>query len=140
MRERNVTVVTTTMNLDGPVQQLHRVPRAHLDAHERVPEAALLREHAGHRALDARAEQLDPGHDAGVRAVRYLPGAEAGRAVLLDRFFCEGPQLKGTYVRMMERIGFKKLRWNARRKVDRGPEKPQKNQWYFSALLEKPMT
>lgn len=55
----------------------------------------------------------------------------------LDRFFCLGSQLNETYVPMFDRIGFKKLRRNAGRKLDRGIHK---NEWYFSALLEKPMT
>ncbi|KAI6678938.1 hypothetical protein NL676_039734 [Syzygium grande] len=53
----------------------------------------------------------------------------------LDHFFCLGPQLNGTYVPMIDRVGFKKVRWNAGRKLDRGG-----NEWYFSALLEKPRT
>lgn len=55
----------------------------------------------------------------------------------LDRFFCFGSQLNQTYVPMLDRIGFKKLRWNAGMKLDRGIKK---DEWYFSALLEKPMT
>jgi hypothetical protein len=42
-----------------------------------------------------------------------------------------------TYVRMFERIGFNKVRWNAGRKLDRGIKL---NEWYLSALLEKPRT
>ncbi|KAI6678933.1 hypothetical protein NL676_039729 [Syzygium grande] len=53
----------------------------------------------------------------------------------LDHFFRLGPQLNGTYMLMMDRVGFKKVRWNAGRKLDCGA-----NEWYFSALLEKPRT
>jgi hypothetical protein len=38
---------------------------------------------------------------------------------------------------MYDHVGFKKLRWNDERKLDVGAEK---NEWYISALLEKPMT
>ncbi|MBA0723623.1 hypothetical protein Golax_004190, partial [Gossypium laxum] len=55
----------------------------------------------------------------------------------LDHFFCQGPQLNQTYAPMFDRIGFTKLRWNVGKKVDRGVDK---NEWYLSALLEKPMT
>ncbi|KAK7844598.1 hypothetical protein CFP56_010724 [Quercus suber] len=37
---------------------------------------------------------------------------------------------------MLDRIGFKKLRWNASKKLDCGIHK---NEWYISALLEKAM-
>ena len=55
----------------------------------------------------------------------------------LDRFFCLGSQLNQTYVPMLDRVGFRNLRWNAGMKLERGIDK---NEWYFSALLEKPMT
>lgn len=55
----------------------------------------------------------------------------------LDHFFCVGKEMNSTYVPMFERIGFRKLRWDAGRKLDRGIDK---NEWYLSALLEKPMT
>ncbi|KAJ6715600.1 S-ADENOSYL-L-METHIONINE-DEPENDENT METHYLTRANSFERASE SUPERFAMILY PROTEIN [Salix viminalis] len=55
----------------------------------------------------------------------------------LDHFFCLGSQLNQTYVPMLDRVGFRSLRWNAGMKLDRGIDK---NEWYISALLEKPMT
>ncbi|EHA8589337.1 putative methyltransferase PMT21 [Cocos nucifera] len=55
----------------------------------------------------------------------------------LDHFFCIGKQLNTTYVPTFDRIGFKRLRWNAGRKLDRGIEM---DEWYLSALLEKPVT
>ncbi|KAG6488549.1 hypothetical protein ZIOFF_049795 [Zingiber officinale] len=60
-----------------------------------------------------------------------------GGVFWLDHFFCLGHQLNATYAPMFDRIGFRKLRWNAGRKLDRGIEK---NEWYISTLLEKPMT
>ncbi|KAJ0099307.1 hypothetical protein Patl1_20587 [Pistacia atlantica] len=55
----------------------------------------------------------------------------------VDHFFCCGSQLNETHVLMFDRIGFRKLRWNTDMKLDR---RIDKNEWYFSALLEKPMT
>ncbi|KAJ0099012.1 hypothetical protein Patl1_21089 [Pistacia atlantica] len=55
----------------------------------------------------------------------------------LDHFFCYGSQFNETYAPMFDSIGFRKLRWNIGMKLDHGIDK---NEWYFSALLEKPMT
>jgi len=40
-------------------------------------------------------------------------------------------------VPIFDRVGFRRLRWKAGRKLDLGAER---NEWYVSALLEKPMT
>ncbi|KAJ6816436.1 uncharacterized protein M6B38_416750 [Iris pallida] len=64
------------------VQQLHRVEGAGADARQHRAPAALLRQHARHRALDARAQQLGAGRRARVRAVRHLPGPAAGGHIL----------------------------------------------------------
>ncbi|KAL0012963.1 hypothetical protein SO802_000032 [Lithocarpus litseifolius] len=61
---------------------------------------------------------------------------KSGGLLWLDHFFCMGSQLNTTYIPMLDRIGFKKLRWNASRKLDR---EIHKNEWYISALLEQPM-
>jgi predicted methyltransferase len=55
----------------------------------------------------------------------------------LDHFVFPGAQLNATYAPMLDRVGFRKLRWNTGRKLDGGAEK---NEWYLSALLERPMT
>uniref|UniRef100_R7W8T0 Methyltransferase type 11 domain-containing protein n=1 Tax=Aegilops tauschii TaxID=37682 RepID=R7W8T0_AEGTA len=60
-----------------------------------------------------------------------------GGVFWLDHFFCLGPQLNATYVPILDRVGFRRLRWKASRKLDLGAER---NEWYVSALLEKPMT
>jgi ubiquinone/menaquinone biosynthesis C-methylase UbiE len=50
----------------------------------------------------------------------------------LDHFVCAAAQLNATFAPMIDRVGFRKLRWN----TGRGKEK---GRWYVSALLEKPM-
>ncbi|CAD6246423.1 unnamed protein product [Miscanthus lutarioriparius] len=50
----------------------------------------------------------------------------------LDHFVCAAAQLNATFVPMLDRVGFRKLRWNTARRKEKG-------QWYVSALLEKPM-
>ncbi|VAH32756.1 unnamed protein product [Triticum turgidum subsp. durum] len=46
------------------------------------------------------------------------------------------PALNATYVPILDRVGFRRLRWKASPKLDLGAER---NEWYVSALLEKPM-
>ncbi|KAL6857141.1 hypothetical protein ACP4OV_018523 [Aristida adscensionis] len=135
MRERGVTVVTTSMNFDGPfnsfVASRGLVPM-HLSVAHRLP------------FFD---DTLDVVHSMHVLS-SWIPDVmleftlfdvyrvlRPGGLFWLDHFFCHGTQLDLTYVPMFERIGFKKLRWNAGRKLDRGIEK---DEWYISALLEKP--
>ena len=59
-----------------------------------------------------------------------------GRLFWLDRFFCVGEQLEEVYAPLINSIGFKKVKWEGGRKLDRGTEL-----WdmYLSALLEKPL-
>ncbi|XP_066309085.1 probable methyltransferase At1g29790 [Miscanthus floridulus] len=51
----------------------------------------------------------------------------------LDHFVCVAAQLNATFALMIHRVRFRKLQWN----TSRGKEKEK---WYVSALLEKPMT
>ncbi|XP_015891184.3 probable methyltransferase At1g29790 [Ziziphus jujuba] len=137
MRERNVTIITSTMNLDGPfnsfIASRGLIP-IHVSVSQRLPFFQ---------------NTLDIVHSMHVLS-NWIPDTmleftlydvyrvlRPGGLFWLDHFFCMGSQLNGTYIPMLDRIGFKKLRWNAGMKLDRGVDK---NEWYFSALLEKPMT
>ncbi|XP_020090980.1 uncharacterized protein LOC109711989 [Ananas comosus] len=137
MRERNVTVVTSSMNFDGPfnsfIASRGLVPM-HISVAHRLP------------FFD---NTLDIVHSMHVLS-NWIPDVmlefalydifrvlRPGGLFWLDHFFCVGDQMNATYVPMFDRIGFRRLRWNAGRKLDRGIEK---NEWYLSALLEKPMT
>ncbi|KAM0946466.1 putative S-adenosyl-L-methionine-dependent methyltransferase [Dioscorea sansibarensis] len=137
MRENEVTIVTTTMNFDGPFNNF-------IASRGLVP----LHISVAHR-LPFFGNTLDIVHSMHVLS-NWIPDVmlefalfdiyrvlRPGGLFWLDHFFCIGEQLNSTYVPMFDRIGFKKLRWNAGRKLDRGIEK---NEWYLSALLEKPMT
>ncbi|KAI6678939.1 hypothetical protein NL676_039735 [Syzygium grande] len=137
MRERNVTIVTTTMNLDGPFNSFiasRGLISMHMSVSQRLPffENTLDIVHSMHVLSNWIPDTM-------LEFTLYdiYRVLRPGGLFWLDHFFCEGPQLNGTYMPMIGRVGFKRLRWNAGRKVDRGP---QKNEWYFSALLEKPMT
>ncbi|KAK4378756.1 hypothetical protein RND71_000618 [Anisodus tanguticus] len=73
-----------------------------IDACWCLSEASFLREYSGYRVL------------------------RPGGLFRLDHFFCMGSQLNVTYVPMLERVGFTKLRWNDGMKLDRGIDK---NEW-----------
>ncbi|XP_050235865.1 probable methyltransferase At1g29790 [Mercurialis annua] len=137
MKERNVTIITSSMNLDGPFNSFiasRGLISIHVSVSQRLPffENTLDIVHSMHILSnwipDAMLEfTLYDIH----RVLR------PGGLFWLDHFFCTGSQLNETYIPMLDRVGFKKLRWNAGKKLDRGMHK---NEWYFSALLEKPMT
>ncbi|KAJ0043660.1 hypothetical protein Pint_17959 [Pistacia integerrima] len=111
MRERNVTIITTSMNFDGPFNSF-------------IASRGLIPMHAtgSHMPCLTRFDIY--------RVLRL------GGLFWVDHFFCCGSQLNETHVLMFDRIGFRK-RWNTGMKLDRGIDK---NEWYFSALLEKSMT
>lgn len=137
MREHEVTIVTTTMNFDGPfnnfIASRGLVP-LHISVANRLPffENTLDIVHSMHVLSNWIPDVML--EFALFDIYRVL---RPGGLFWLDHFFCIGNQLNSTYVPTFDRIGFKKLRWNAGRKLDRGIEK---NEWYISALLEKPMT
>ncbi|KAJ0972193.1 hypothetical protein J5N97_020152 [Dioscorea zingiberensis] len=137
MREHKVTIVTTTMNFDGPfnsfIASRGLVP-LHISVAHRLPffESTLDIVHSMHVLSNWIPDVML--EFALYDIYRVL---RPGGLFWLDHFFCIGEQLNSTYVPMFDRIGFKKLRWNAGRKLDRGFDK---NEWYLSALLEKPMT
>ncbi|PHU10174.1 hypothetical protein BC332_22034 [Capsicum chinense] len=137
MKERNVTIVTTSMNLDGPFNSF-------------IASRGLISMHVGvFQRLPFFENTLDIVHSMHILN-NWIPDTmleftlydiyrvlRPGGLFWLDHFFCLGSQLNVTYVPMLERVGFKKLRWNAGMKFDQGINK---NEWYFSALLEKPMS
>lgn len=136
MRERNVTIITSTLNLDGPfnsfVASRGLIP-IHVSVSQRLPffENTLDIVHSMHILSNRIPETM-------LEFTIYdiFRVLRPGGLFWLDHCFCLGSQLNTTYIPMLDRIGFKKLRWSASRKLDRGIHK---NEWYFSALLEKPM-
>nr|CAD1832936.1 unnamed protein product [Ananas comosus var. bracteatus] len=134
MRERNVTVVATTMNLNGPSPtSSRRAASSRCTSASRS--ASLLRQHPRHRPLHARAQQLDTHHAAPLHRLRHLPCFEARWCVLVGPFLLRGGA-DGGVCGVIESVGFKKLKWEVGRKLDRGPELKE---MYISALLEKPL-
>lgn len=137
MKERNVTIITTSMNFDGPfnsfIASRGLVPM-HVTISQRLPffDNTLDIIHSMHVLSNWIPETM-------LEFILYdiYRILRPGGLFWVDRFFCLGLQLNATYVPMFDRVGFQKVRWNVGRKLDRGIEK---NEWYFSALLEKPTT
>ncbi|GMP39660.1 hypothetical protein CsSME_00010402 [Camellia sinensis var. sinensis] len=118
MKERNVTIITTSVNLDGPFTSFiasRGLISMHLSVSQRLPSFE---------------NTLDIVHSMHVLR-NWIPDT------MLEFTLYDIYRLNATYVLMLNRVGFKKLGWNASMKLDRGIDK---NEWYFSALLEKPMT
>ena len=135
MKERGVTIVTTSMNFNGPFNSF-------------IASRGLIPMHISisHR-LPFFDNTLDIIHSMHVIS-NWIPDAmlefalfdiyrvlRPGGLFWLDHFFCLGTQLNYTYVPLIGKVGFKRLRWNTGRKIDRGAHK---NERYLSALLEKP--
>lgn len=134
MREFNVTIVTSTLNLNGPFNNFiaHRglVP-LFLTVSQRLPFAdnTLDIVHSMHvlsnwipdQSLEFILFDID-------RVLR------PGGLFWLDHFFCVAEQLD-LYVPMIESLGYIKHKWTIGEKLDRGPELMER---YISGLLEKP--
>ncbi|XP_062196382.1 probable methyltransferase At1g29790 [Phragmites australis] len=138
MLERGVTVVTASMNSGAPfnsfIASRGLVPM-HISIGHRLPffDRTLDIVHATHELGSSSMPDVML-EFALFDIYRVL---RPGGLFWLDHFLCTGTQLNATYAPMLDRIGFKKARWNTGRRLGRGKEK---NEWYISALLEKPMT
>ncbi|TKW09348.1 hypothetical protein SEVIR_6G088500v4 [Setaria viridis] len=138
MLDHGVTVVTAAVSAAAPLNSFvasRGLVSVHVTAAHRLP--------FFDRTLDivhAAAGGLGDGGGSRVPADVMLEFAlfdvyrvlRPGGLFWLDHFPCPGAQLNATVAPMLGRVGFKKLRWN----TGRGKEK---DQWYVSALLEKPM-
>ncbi|KAG6419301.1 hypothetical protein SASPL_121517 [Salvia splendens] len=133
MKLRNVTVVTTTMNLGAPYS-----------------EAAAAR---GLVALHAPLQQRLPVFDGTIDLVRcghavnrWIPVAameflffdvdrvlRGGGYLLLDRFFSKRLDLEKVYAPLIGKLGYKKVKWAVASKSDKNGEV------YLTALLQKPL-
>ncbi|KAG2535715.1 probable methyltransferase At1g29790 [Panicum virgatum] len=135
MRKRGVTVVATTVNLNGPfsaVVAARGVVPLYVSVAARLP------------FFD---NTLDVVHSMHVLSGWMPPAAmqfalfdvyrvlRPGGLFWLDHFFCREEEM-AAYMEVVESVGFGKLRWVTGRKLDRGPERKET---YLSALLEKPL-
>ncbi|CAN6570054.1 unnamed protein product [Malus baccata var. baccata] len=136
MKERNITILTTSMNLNGPFNSFiasRGVVPLYLSISQRLPffDNTLDIVHSMHVLSNWIPTTLL--HFAMFDIYRVL---RPGGLFWLDHFFCVGEQLEEVYGPLIESIGYKKLKWVVGKKLDRGPER---REMYLSALLEKPL-
>lgn len=137
MREHNVTIVTSTLNLNGPFNNFvaHRgVIPFFMTIGQRFPfwDNTLDIVHSMHvlsnwipfEIMEFIFYDID-------RVLR------PGGILWLDHFFCVQSELDTKYAPLIKSIGYKELRWDVSKKLDRGPEKQEV---YLSALLKKPLS
>lgn len=135
MKERNVTIITSTLNLDGPFNNMiasRGLIPMHISISQRFP--------FFENTLDIVHSMNVIGNwmpDTMLEFVLYdiYRVLRPGGLFWLDHFFCFGSQLNKTYMPMLDRVGFNKLRWHVGVKLDPGV---RKNVWFISALMEKP--
>ncbi|XP_010271214.1 PREDICTED: uncharacterized protein LOC104607292 [Nelumbo nucifera] len=136
MRERNITIVTTSMNLNGPFNSFiasRGVVPLYLSISQRLPffDNTLDIVHSMHVLSNWIPTTLL--HFLLFDVYRVL---RPGGLFWLDHFFCVEEQFEEVYAPLIDNIGFKKVKWVVGRKLDRGPEL---REMYLSALLEKPL-
>ncbi|CAK9871512.1 unnamed protein product [Sphagnum jensenii] len=133
MREYNVTIVTSTLDTGAPFNNfvsLRGLVSMHLSISQRVP---------------FRDNTLDLVHSMHILS-NWIPTdtlefilydidrvLRPGGLFWLDHFFCMRPQLDSDYVPLINKLGYKRLKWVVGDKSDRGTEEV-----YLSAVLEKP--
>ncbi|KAG2710805.1 hypothetical protein I3760_04G046900, partial [Carya illinoinensis] len=132
MMARNITIVTTSMNLNGPFNNFiasRGVVPLYISISQRLPffDNTLDIVHSMHVSSNDVAALLD------VYIYRVL---RPGGLFWLDHFFCVEEQFEEVYKPLIESRGYKKLKWVMGKKLDRGPEH---REMYLSALLEKPL-
>ncbi|KAJ0025664.1 hypothetical protein Pint_09120 [Pistacia integerrima] len=134
MAERNVTVITNTLNIDAPYSEFiaarglfplylsldHRFP-FYDNVFDLVHASSGLDVGGKPEKLEFLMFDLD-------RILR------AGGLFWLDNFYCADDEKKRTLTRLIERFGYKKLKWVVGEKADNG-----KSEVYLSAVLQKPV-
>ncbi|PKI45949.1 hypothetical protein CRG98_033589 [Punica granatum] len=136
MRQRNITIITTSMNLNGPFSSFiasRGVVPSYISISQRLPffDNTLDIVHSMHVLSNWIPTTLL--HFLMLDIYRVL---RPGGLFWLDHFFCVQEQYDQVYAPLIESIGFNKLKWVVGRKLDRSLELQE---MYFSALLEKPL-
>ncbi|KAE8679846.1 auxin response factor 5-like isoform X1 [Hibiscus syriacus] len=112
MAERNVTVITNTLNLDAPYSEF-------IAARGLFP-------------LFLSLDHRFPFYDNVFDLVHATSRLDVG-----DNFYCSYDEKKRALTRLIERFGYKKLKWVVGEKTDAaGSGKPE---IYLSAVLQKPV-
>ncbi|KAJ8767826.1 hypothetical protein K2173_020766 [Erythroxylum novogranatense] len=136
MAERNVTVITNTLNIDAPFSDFiaarglfplylsldHRFP-FYNNVFDLIHASSGLDDGSKPEKLEFLMFDID-------RILR------AGGLFWLDNFYCANEEKKATLTRLIERFGYKKLKWVVGERVDANG--PGKSEVYLSAVLQKP--
>ncbi|KAL8524019.1 hypothetical protein ACS0TY_013834 [Phlomoides rotata] len=135
MAERNVTVITATLNLDAPFNEFiaaRGLFPLYFSLDYRFPfyDNVFDLVHASN-GLDVggRPEKLEFLMFDIDRVLR------AGGLFWLDNFYCSTDDKKKTLTRLIERFGYKKLKWVVGEKINGSG----KSEAYLSAVLQKPV-
>lgn len=137
MAEKNVTVITNTLNIDAPFSVFiaaRGLFPLYMSLDHRFPfyDNVFDLVHAG-SGLDigGKPEKLDFLMFDIDRIIR------PGGFFWLDNFYCANDEKKNALTRLIERFGYKKLKWVVGEKVD--PSGSAKSEVYLSAILQKPV-
>ncbi|XVE56135.1 hypothetical protein DITRI_Ditri03aG0213600 [Diplodiscus trichospermus] len=137
MAERNVTVITNTFNVDAPYSEFiaarglfalflsldHRFP-FYDNVFDLVHATSKLDIGGKPEKLEFLMFDID-------RILR------AGGLLWLDNFYCADDEKKRALTRLIERFGYKKLKWVVGDMIDKA--RPGKPEVYLSAVLQKPV-
>ncbi|XP_009598077.1 putative methyltransferase At1g29790 [Nicotiana tabacum] len=135
MAERNVTVVTATLNVDAPFNEFiaarglfplylsldHRFP-FHDNTFDLVHAGNVLDVNGRPEKLEFLMFDID-------RVLR------AGGLFWLDNFLCTSEDKRSALTRLIERFGYKKLKWVVGERINGSG----KSEVYLSAVLQKPV-
>ncbi|XP_065847789.1 probable methyltransferase At1g29790 [Euphorbia lathyris] len=136
MAERNVTIITNTLNIDAPFSEFiaarglfplylsldHRFP-FYDNVFDLVHSSSGLEVGSKVEKFEFLMFDID-------RILR------AGGLFWLDNFYCVDDEKKRVLTRLIERFGYKKLKWVVGEKIDTAGS--GKSEIYLSAVLQKP--
>ncbi|KAJ8498703.1 hypothetical protein OPV22_009255 [Ensete ventricosum] len=145
MAERNVTVVTSTLEIGGKTMNEFVAARGLfpllLSPAQRFPfyDSVFDLVHANNALDEGGAPSL--GQATGVEALEFFMFdidrvLRAGGLFWLDNYLCADDDRKLTVTRLLERLGYKKLKWAVGEKADASSS--GKTQIRLSAVLQKP--
>jgi hypothetical protein len=133
MHSRNVTIVSSALNLGGPFNELialRGLVPLHLSLSHRLPffDSTLDLVHS-HLLLDGWIDLLS----LDFVVFDWDRVLRPGGLLWIDRFFCAAPDLDD-YLYVFSQLNYRRLRWVVKPKTDHA----DRDELYFSAVLEKP--
>ncbi|KAK1422859.1 hypothetical protein QVD17_18148 [Tagetes erecta] len=138
MKEQNVTVITTTMSLGAPYNEmaaLRGLVPLHMPLQQRLP------------VFDGVVDLVRCGHAVNrwipVQALEFMlydvdRVLRGGGFLWVDRFFSKSVDLDKVYGPLIGKLGYKKVKWAVGKKTDASGVK--NGEVYLTALLQKPVS